>query len=136
MRQSLLGLVVVLALSGCSFSADYAAAQASCRDFHRQVDQGEYGSIYDAGLPAFQAGATKEQIVGMFSRVSRILGKCGEASVNFGGIQATTNGTFVTTTGARNCQNGVLGEKFVWQMKSGQALLVQYTATNPLLLTD
>ena len=131
-----LSLMVVLVLSGCSFSADYVLAKAACEEFHRQIDQGEYAAVYGAALPAFQASVTKEQIVGMFKRIDRKLGKCSDAPVNFGGIQANTNGTFVTTTGARNCANGKLNEQFVWQIKDGKALLLNYTANSPLLLTD
>ena len=100
------------------------------------MDGGEYSAVYDIAAKGFQAAGTRDNLVGFFRRVNRKMGKCGEGPVTFGGYQATTSGTFVTTTSARVCTNGTLSEQFVWLMVGGKATLLKYNADNPLLLTD
>ena len=64
------------------------------------------------------------------------MGKCGEATVAFGGYEVSASGTFVTTRSTRVCANGTLGEHFVWVMVGEKAKLLKYNADNPLLLID
>ncbi len=128
--------VAAIALCSCSFSANYNDAKNATNVFHRLVDAGEYSVIYDTSAQGFQASGTRDNLIGFFTRVNRKMGKCGEAPAAFGGYQATTSGTFVTTTSSRVCANGTLSEQFVWLMNAGKATLLKYNANNPLLLTD
>ena len=100
------------------------------------MDGGDYAAIYDNAAKDFQASGTRDNLIGFFTRVNRKMGKCGDATVSFGGYQATTSGTFVTTTSSRMCANETLSEQFVWLMVDGKAILLKYNASNPLLLTD
>jgi len=104
--------------------------------FHRSVDSGEYGAIYDAAAKGLQATAPRDNLIAFLTRVNRKMGKCGEAKVVFGGYQATPSGTFVTVTSSRVCVNGKLDEQFVWLANGGKVALLKYNANNPLLLTD
>jgi hypothetical protein len=133
-----LGLLLpaVVFSSGCSVKPDYRAATDACGLFHRQVDRGEYGPIYDNAVPAFQASLDRERLVAFLGRIARKMGKCDEATLGFAGYQFTTSGTFVTTTARRVCANGSLSEQFVWLMVGSKAKLVKYNANSPLLLTD
>jgi hypothetical protein len=128
--------VAAITLFGCSFSADYGDAKNATEIFHHLVDGGEYVAIYDSSAKGFQESATRENVVGFFKRVNRKMGKCGAAPAAFSGYQATTSGTFVTTTSSRACANGTLSEQFIWLMVGGKATLLKYNANNPLLLTD
>src|ERR1044071_5241966 len=87
-------------------------------------------------LKTFKRAGPAKTLSDFFTRVNRKMGKCGEGSVAFGGYQATTSGTFVTTTSSRMCANGTLSEQFTWLMIRGKAMLLKYNANNPLLLTD
>jgi len=129
-------VVAAITLFGCSFSADYADANNATEAFHHLVDGGEYAAIYDTSAQGFQKSATRENVIGFFTRIHRKMGKCAAAPAAFGGYQATTSGTFVTTTSSRVCANGTLSEQFIWLMIGGKATLLKYNADNPLLLTD
>ena len=124
------------ALAGCSVKANFGSAKEACDRFHEQVDAGQYGAVYESTSRGFQASTDRERLVGFLGRVGRKMGKCGQATVTFGGYQATTSGTFVTTTAARTCANGRLSERFMWVMDGGKAKLLRYNADSPLLLTD
>lgn len=100
------------------------------------MDGGEYAAIYDTASKGFQATGTRDTYIGFFTRINRKMGKCGDATVAFGGFNASSSGTFVTVTSSRVCANGTLGEQFVWQMVGGKATLLEYNANSPLLLTD
>ena len=100
------------------------------------MDGGEYAAIYDTSAKGFQESAPRENLIGLFKRINRKMGKCGAAPAAFGGYQATTSGTFVTTTASRACANGALSEQFTWLMIGGKATLLKYNASSPLLLTD
>ena len=100
------------------------------------MDNGEYATIYEISAKAFRATATRDQLIGFFTRVNRKMGKCGESRASFGGYQATPGGTYVTINSSRTCANGKLEEQFVWLMIGGKATLLKYNANNPLLLTD
>jgi hypothetical protein len=133
-RSSL--FVAAIALCSCSFSADYGDAVNATNIFHRLMDGGEYAAIYDTASKGFQATGTRDTYIGFFTRINRKMGKCGDATVAFGGFNASSSGTFVTVTSSRVCANGTLGEQFVWQMVGGKATLLEYNANSPLLLTD
>ena len=128
--------VAAITLFGCSFSGDFNDAKNATEVFHRLMDGGEYAAIYDTSAKGFQESATRENLIGFFKRVNRKMGKCGEGAAAFGGYQATTSGTFVTTTSSRTCANGGLSEQFTWLMIAGKATLLKYNAISPLLLTD
>jgi len=100
------------------------------------MDGGKYAAIYDTASKGFRATGTRDTYIGFFTRISRKMGKCGGATVAFGGYNAGTSGTFVTVTSSRMCANGTLGERFVWQMIGGEATLASYSAGSPLLMTD
>jgi hypothetical protein len=129
-------IVLAVALSSCSFSVNYDNAKKASDVFHRLMDRGDYATIYDTAGEAFRASGPRENLVKFFARVNRKMGKCGEAVTVVNGYQATTSGTFVTTTSSRVCANGTLSEQFVWLMTAGKATLLRYNANNPLLLTD
>ena len=129
-------IVAALALLGCSFSADYGDAKNATEVFHRLMDGSEYAAIYDTSAKRFQESATRENMIGFFKRINRKMGKCDAAPAAFSGYQATTSGTFVTTTSSRMCANGTLSERFTWLMIGGKATLLGYHANSPLLLTD
>src|SRR5579862_5763491 len=101
-----------MGLCGCSFSAHYRDAINASDVFHRRMDSGEYAVIYEAAARGFQASGTRDQLMGLFERVNRKMGKCGEALIGFGGYQATSSGTFVSTTSSRMCAHGALSEQF------------------------
>src|SRR5579863_2796494 len=133
-RSSLVFVTVVLC--GCSISANYGDAKMAVDVFHHLIDADDYAAIYNNSAKGFQNAGARDLLLGFFARVNRKLGKCGVATVNFGGYQATTSGTFVTTTDSRVCDNGTLSEQFTWLMVDGKAKLLRYNADSPLLLTD
>jgi hypothetical protein len=67
--------IAAIMLSDCSFSTDYGDSKNATEVFHRMMDQGEYGAIYDAAARGFQASTTRENLVGFFKRVNRKMGK-------------------------------------------------------------
>ena len=134
-RSCALAAVLVLSV-GCSVKANYADAIRASTVFHLLMDRGEYAAIYDTAARGFQQSISRDVLMRFLSRVSRKVGKCQGANVGFGGYVANTSGTYVTTTASRTCANGPLSEQFVWLMVGGKAILLQYNANSPLLLTD
>jgi hypothetical protein len=136
MRRRLILISAVLALYGCSLSADYGEARKAGDSFHSLVDSGEYAAIYDGASKGFQQSLSRDQLIGFLSRVNRKMGKCEAAVITFGGYVTSTSGASVTMNSSRVCANGKLTELFVWRIVGGKATLLRYTANSPLLLTD
>src|ERR1700730_19209391 len=101
-------VISAITLYGCSFSSNYGDAKNASNTFHRLMDSGEHAAIYHSATDGFQKSSTRDQLIGLLTRVNRKMGKCGEASAAFGGYQVTTSGTFVSTTSYRTFINGKL----------------------------
>jgi hypothetical protein len=117
-------------------SADNGKTRDAVAAFHRLVDQGDYGAIYDAASVTFKASGSRDQAIGFFSRVNRKMGACQDLSLSIVGYQINGGGTFITAHSARKCANGTLGEQFVWQLINRGPVLIRYTVDNPRLLAD
>jgi len=119
---------------------DFRQARTSTEAFHGRMDRGQYSEIADAASDGFRSGLTQDQLIGFLRRINLKLGTCSEGSSDLAGFQITTLGStpsrLVTTTSSRMCANGFLSEEFVWQIIGGRAVLLRYTATNPLLLSE
>ena len=117
-------------------SADNAKTRDAIATFHRLVNQGDYGAIYDAASVTFKASGSRDQTIGFFSRINRKMGACQDLSLSVVGYQVNGGGTFVTANSTRRCANGTLGEQFIWQVINREPVLIRYNADNPRLLTD
>lgn len=135
MRIRWLLCAISFVLCGCSASSNFKAARAATEEFHRRMDAGGYGPIYDNSDERFHT-VSRDALIGFLTRVNRKMGTCGEAKLSFGGYQVNPSGTFVTVNASRSCANGTLAERFVWAQKPDGSWLVGYNASNPLLLTD
>jgi hypothetical protein len=138
-RRWLCSIIVIisLALCSCSASVNYRDAKNATDTFHHLFDSGQYVAIYSSTTEGFQKNTSRDTFIGYSSRVNRKMGKCAELSViTFARYQTSTSGSFVIIKSSRTCANGNLDEEFVWQMIEGKAMLFEYSANNPLLLTD
>jgi hypothetical protein len=123
-------------LPGCPFRPDYSAAAEACALFHRQVDGGQYGSVYDGAATGLRSSLDRERLVGFLRRITRKMGKCDGATVGFAGYKVGSPGIFIMTRATRRYANGQLSEQFVWLMVGGKPTLFRYNADSRLLLTD
>jgi hypothetical protein len=136
MRFRLGGALATVAITGCSYQADFGASKTATETFHHLMDRGEYAAIYDSSANGFRGSLNRENSVKFFARINRKMGVCEIAPATFGGYRVTPSATFVTVNSSRTCRNGTLEEQFVWLMIAGKPALLKYNANNPLLLVD
>jgi hypothetical protein len=135
MRLLALALVALL-FTGCTSPADFAAAERASERFHQQMSAEQYDAIYENTTMVFKAATSRETWVGLCKRINKIMGACEAARTTYKGFLKTSQGSFINLTYKRQCATGTLEEQFAWQIIDGKAVLNQFNANNPLLLTE
>jgi hypothetical protein len=104
--------------------------------FHNALNEGNYEQIYSAGDVAFQTSDTQEELIKIFETVHRKLGNCQSSSLTNLNVNATTNGTLLTTQYGSNYAGGQATETFVWLKKNGELKLYNYNIQSKAFLLD
>lgn len=89
--------------------------------FHQQLNAGKFEEIYQEAAQGFREGGKHEDIVRFLNAVHAKLGNAGATSAGNINVNATPNGTFVTTEYNTKFEKGDALETFTW-LKAGGAL--------------
>jgi len=102
--------------------------------FHDQLNQGRYDELVAESDDAFRASGTHEKLVNFFTAVHTKLGDASKSSMTKINVNATTNGTFLTTAYSTMFTSGEATETFTWIKKNGTIKLYNYNVNSSALL--
>ena len=99
MIRALLFLVaIVCAASGCSMSADTAAAEQGVTKFHSMLDAGQFDQIYDESSSVMKNASTKEKLVAILDAVHHKLGNVKSSSQTGFSVNYLNGSTHIVLT--------------------------------------
>jgi hypothetical protein len=133
-RTLILVLGFLLVLSGCSASADTAAAEQAVPQFHRSLDAGRFAEIYEQSSDDLKKVASKQDFLSLLEAVHRKLGNTKSSEKQAWNINYHTSGTFVTLVYKTAYAEGEASEKFVFRMHGSAATLAGYHINSNALI--
>lgn len=131
-------LGLALCAAGCVGGGEQTKqADAVTQRFIDALDAKAYPAAYAEVSPEFKATMSEDLFEGFVKRIDRKLGPC-QAPVKDGNwrVNATTNGYFRDQGYTRACAKGTLQISVNVVVRGGEAKILGYRATSPLLLTD
>jgi len=136
-RTILAVIALALLIAGCVNQADSKKITDAQYAFFAQVQAKQYPAIYDQAAPEFQAAMARDTFIGFMQRIDRKLGDCKAPvkQMNWH-VNATQSGYFSTQGYTSACANGPLQQTLTIVLRGGEAKVVGYQASSPLLLTD
>ena len=137
--KSLLGLIaIILAFlmwqCGSALHQGRQLANAAVQRFHQELNSGHYEKICQDAEEGFSQGEKRDELLKVLEAVHRKLGDAGEGSQINMNVNATTDGTFITTDYNTRFVQGQAIETFTW-IKNGTTLkLYGYNVQSKALL--
>src|SRR2546423_15155300 len=130
-------MVVALAVivSSCSLAKHRESSDRAVDTFHNQLNAGQYHDIYAQSGDEFKKAVTEADAIALFDAVHRKLGMVKHATPTSWKVNATPLGTMTIVAYDIDFTEGKGTEQFVFQMKDGNALLVNYNVNSALLIT-
>src|SRR4051794_15282455 len=98
-------LAVTITALGCNSGKRVATSEQAASRFHSQLDEEQFGAIYDSADDEFQKSDSRDGIVALMSKIHRSLGKVSRADRQTYFVNFNTSGTFVTLTYATSFAN-------------------------------
>lgn len=126
---------VALLFSSCSFGKHKEAAEKAVVKFHQQLNAGQYREIYVQCGQKFRDSTNESDAIALFEAIHRKLGSVVNSKQLGWNVNTAPGGTFVRMGYETDFSEGKGQEDFVFEMNSGQALLVGYNVNSPLLIT-
>ncbi len=136
MKHRSLGLLVALALGGCSAVKDTKVAEEGVASFHRAMDAGQYGPIYDASSNDMKSSITRQKFIALMGALHAKLGSYRSGKTVGWNDNVNTSGHFVTLNRSVQFERGPGTEEFVFRIKNGSAVLGGYHVNSDLLITN
>ena len=133
MRKLLAALLI--ALAGCSMSADSKLAEQAVVRFHEMLDAEQFDAIYDQSSDGMKSSVTKERLVSLLQAVHKKLGVTRASDLQGWNVNYQTSGSFVTLTYATTYAQDKAEEKFVYRLEGEKALLAGYHIESDALIT-
>jgi hypothetical protein len=125
-RILILLAVLMSALSGCSISADTAAAERAVSKFHEQLDASRFNEIYEGSSEDLRKATTHQDMVALLEDVHRKLGPTKSSKEQTWHVNFHTSGDFVTLKYKTAYANGDMDEEFIYRMRDKTPLLAGY----------
>jgi hypothetical protein len=128
--------LLLIALTGCSMSADTNVAERAIPNFHYMLDAGQFDAIYDASSDHLRQASRRKDFDNFLKAVHGKLGNTKASSQRSFFVNYGTNGTFVTITHNTqfDCGDGI--EQFVYVLSDGKASLVGYQINSNALIVS
>ena len=133
MRKLLVALLV--ALTGCSMSADSKLAEQAVVQFHEMLDAEQFDAIYEQSSDELKKSATKEKLVALLQGIHKKLGATRASDLQGWKVNYQTSGSFVTLTYSTFYVEDKAQEQFVYRLLGEKALLVSYHIESDVLIT-
>lgn len=123
----LMAIAAAAMLGGCSVKESIQQADAEVVRFHQALDAGRSQAIWDATGPDMRKATTQKQFVALLDAVHRKLGNVKSSKQVGWNRNASTNGSFTTTTNETVFERGRGTEQFVFRKSEADKLaLVGY----------
>lgn len=135
-----LGFVLALVVwgmwqCGSTLRTGYRLAEPAVRQFHQQLDAGQYNEICDQAADGFCASGPEDKTVPFLTAVHEKLGKSGTAKEGQVNVHSGTDGTFLTVNFDTAYEAGSATETFTWIKTGGTIKLYRYNIqSNALIL--
>jgi hypothetical protein len=129
-------LAVCVLLAACHPVQDASQIDAEVERFHDRLASGEGDAIYQEAGPEYQRSLDSGTNGRFLARIRRKMGVPGRAIRTGYNVMYTSAGATVNTQYRVSYTNGEAQETFVWRLKDGKAVLLGFTISNPLMLTD
>ena len=133
-RMRKLTVLLVLALSGCSMSADTSLAEAAVPQFHQMLDAGHFAEIYAAAAPDLKQMTSQKDMVDLLEAIHRKLGDTQSSKRESWRVNYQATGIYVTLVYATQFASGDAAEQFVYHLQDNKALLAGYHVNSKALL--
>ena len=135
MKHSLLGALVALLCVSCSPVADTNAAKEGVAEFHRAMDAGQHGAIYDASGEDLKSAIARDDFVAMLEGLRSKFGPYKSGKTVGWHDNVGTAGHYVSLNHEAQFQAGPGNEEFVFRMEKGKPVLAGYHVKSNLLAT-
>ena len=126
----LLFVTMLLALAGCSMSADTAVAEQEVPRFHQQLDAAQFVDIYQACADEMKKATSEKNFIAFLEAVHRKLGLTKTSERQGWHVNYTTTGAFVTLVYKTKFAEGEASEQFVYRLDGKVAKLVGYNVNS------
>ena len=126
MRNLVFAVGGLALLAGCSVNKDISHAMDGIAIFHRQLNAGQFDTIYAEADSQFKAGTAQADMVQLLSAIHRKLGDFQSGSQTGWNDNVNTGGHFLTIGYTAKYAGGSAEENFVYRMNGEQAALVGY----------
>jgi hypothetical protein len=124
-----------LGLAGCSAVKGKEAADRAVKQFHEQLDKGEFKNIYSAAHPDLKAVSTEKDFIALLEAVHRKLGMV-QSSEPAGWNVNTFNFKINVVVGYKTkFAEGEAVETFTYRVEGEKALLLGYNINSQALIT-
>ncbi|KQM18817.1 DUF4019 domain-containing protein [Novosphingobium sp. Leaf2] len=126
--RTVLVVLAASALAACNVQESIRNADAEVAQFHRSLDAGSWGAVWDSSDPALRQATPRAQWVKLLEAVHRKLGNVKSTKQVGWNANTSTNGSFVTVTTETVFERGKGTEQFVFHKGEADKLaLVGYS---------
>jgi hypothetical protein len=111
-----------------------SSANQAVRQFHQELNAGEYERICQEASEGFTRSTTHDELLKFLQGVHTKLGSVDSENLMNLGVNATANGTFLTARYNAKFANGSAVETFTWIKSAGTLKLYGYNVQSNALL--
>ena len=129
-------VALVLGNVGCSASAkDIAGGRGAVELFHSQLNNQDYGSIYNQADQRFREATKQPDFLAFMTAIHNKLGNVTDATQSSFFVNYTTSGTQIRLSFATKFSAGDAEEEFVWTKSGDRYALLGYHINSMALIT-
>jgi hypothetical protein len=133
--KKLLPLFFFVILSACSNSADMEVAKQAVRDFHDQLDAGQFQALYNQSSDDLKKMASEKEFIALLDAVHRKLGVTKSFELKERSVMYEVSGATMTLNYETVYAEGNAQESFVYRLKDDKAILYGYHINSNTLIT-
>ena len=132
--RTILGLLAITFMAGCSASTDKGIAEGAVTQFHQRLNTGAYKEMYSVTDSKLRAVTNESDFVALMAAIHKKLGAHQTKAARGWHVNWTLEGTFVSLSYETRFAEGKATEDFVWRVRDGRAQLVSYNVNSPQLI--
>jgi hypothetical protein len=134
-RGALLLILASLFLVSCGARKDLQGAEEAVTEFHIQLDSEQYASIYSTTADDFRKATSEAEFTALLQAIHRKLGHVTAAHrQNWRMNIATGTGEVISLEYATDFDGGPANERFTWQIRNNQPVLLGYNINSNALI--
>ena len=134
-KHSCFFISLSILISGWGAQKDMEGASAAVLQFHSQLDNQDYLSIYSKADQRFRAASKLDDFTALMTAVHKKLGTVQQSSRQGFFVNYNTSGTTIRLTYATKFADGDADKEFVWTKQGDSFLLLRYHINSNALVT-